>query len=61
MITATLTRLRSGGAVLDTGSGLVFYEDWRVALTEAEAQGFRRPNLIDPRAACLVLAERPTT
>jgi hypothetical protein len=37
--TATITRLRSGGAVLEVSGATEFCPDWRWAASEADARG----------------------
>lgn len=38
MTAATITRLRSGGAVFELGSMTHWFPDWRKAVEEAEAR-----------------------
>lgn len=59
MSTATITKLRSGGAVFELGSMTHWFADWRTAVAEAERIGISC-TLVDPDAEPQVASVAPS-
>lgn len=65
MTTATITPLKSGGAVFELGAMSHWFPDWRAATDEADARGipwtFAEPSPTEPQVATVAPSLRVLT